>query len=62
MEQVDPEIRADTIEILNQSKSSTSQKRSALIRKGVTRSASDWLEVLSDTCKLRAAAYRALRG
>ncbi|KAL1938729.1 hypothetical protein VTO73DRAFT_11332 [Trametes versicolor] len=49
MEQVDPEIRADTIEILNQSKSSTSQKRSALIRKGVTRSASDWLEVLSDT-------------
>lgn len=59
---MDPEIRADTIEILNQSKSSTSQKRSALIRKGVTRSASDWLEVLSDTCKLGTAACNPLRG
>ncbi|KAI0635341.1 Serine/threonine-protein kinase [Trametes polyzona] len=49
LEHVPPEIRADTIEILSQSKSSTPQKRSNLLRKGVTRAVNDWLEVLSET-------------
>ncbi|KAI0354133.1 Serine/threonine-protein kinase [Trametes cingulata] len=49
LEHVPPEIRAEALEILSQSKSSTSQKRSSLLRKGVTRTVNDWLEVLSET-------------
>ncbi|KAI0666498.1 Serine/threonine-protein kinase [Trametes maxima] len=49
LEHVPPEIRVETIEILSQPKSSTPQKRSSLLRKGVTRAVNDWLELLSDT-------------
>ncbi|KAI0828484.1 Serine/threonine-protein kinase [Trametes gibbosa] len=49
LEHVPVEIRADAIEVLSQSKSSTPQKRSSLLRKGVTRTVNDWLEVLSET-------------
>ncbi|KAI9060398.1 Serine/threonine-protein kinase [Trametes sanguinea] len=49
LEHVPREIRQDTIDILSQTKSSTPQKRSNLLRKGVTRAVNDWLEVLSET-------------
>ncbi|KAH9846907.1 Serine/threonine-protein kinase [Lenzites betulinus] len=49
LEHVPVEIRTDAIEILGQSKSSTPQKRSSLLRKGVTRTVNDWLEALSET-------------
>ncbi|KAI0777469.1 Serine/threonine-protein kinase [Trametes elegans] len=49
LEHVPAEIRADTLEILSQAKSSMPQKRSSLLRKGVTRTVNDWLEVLSET-------------
>ncbi|OSC98901.1 Serine/threonine-protein kinase [Trametes coccinea BRFM310] len=49
LEHVPREIRQDTVDILSQTKSSTPQKRSNLLRKGVTRMVNDWLEVLSET-------------
>ncbi|KAI8973080.1 Serine/threonine-protein kinase [Trametes punicea] len=51
LEHVPSEIRGETVEILGQPKSSTPQKRSNLLRKGVTRTVNDWLEVLSETCQ-----------
>ncbi|CDO76045.1 hypothetical protein BN946_scf184959.g3 [Trametes cinnabarina] len=49
LEHVPREIRQDAVDILSQTKSSTPQKRSNLLRKGVTRTVNDWLEVLSET-------------
>ncbi|KAI0653862.1 Serine/threonine-protein kinase [Cubamyces menziesii] len=71
LKDVPDNIRADTIDILSQTKSSTPQKRSNLLRKGVSRTVNDWLEVLSETyesidafcerlSKYQPALYRAL--
>jgi len=43
-----PGQRSGVIDILNQSKSSVSQKRALLLKKGLLRSTADELEILSD--------------
>jgi hypothetical protein len=44
--------RSAIIDIIGQSKSSSSQKRALLLRKGLLRSTADELETLADTGKL----------
>ncbi|KAH7905298.1 kinase-like domain-containing protein [Hygrophoropsis aurantiaca] len=48
LNRVPDELRSSVIEIINQSKSSVSQKRAALLKKGLLRSTADELEVLAD--------------
>ncbi len=45
------------VEIINQPKSSTSQKRALFLKKGLLRSTADELEVLSDTCEVSGYAF-----
>lgn len=44
-------LRTNVTDILSQTKSSSSQKRALLIKKGLLRSTVDELEALSDTCR-----------
>ncbi|EIW85919.1 hypothetical protein CONPUDRAFT_114006 [Coniophora puteana RWD-64-598 SS2] len=48
LSRIPEELRASVIDIINQSKSSNSQKRASLLKKGLLRSTADELEVLSD--------------
>ncbi|KIJ60152.1 hypothetical protein HYDPIDRAFT_139699 [Hydnomerulius pinastri MD-312] len=48
LSRVPEELRASVIDIINQSKSSSSQKRAALLKKGLLRSTADELDVLSE--------------
>ncbi|KAH8096907.1 hypothetical protein BXZ70DRAFT_945142 [Cristinia sonorae] len=49
MGRVSPDLRSEVIKVLDQSKSSQSQKRSILLRKGVPRATVDELEVLLES-------------
>lgn len=48
MERVAADLRAQVIDVLNQTKSSQSQKRANLLRKGIPRNVVDELEVLTE--------------
>ena len=51
LDRVPAELRAETIDMLTNTKSSKSQKRNNFKLKGVSRSVIDELEVLAATCK-----------
>lgn len=48
LSRIPEDLRASVIEIINQSKSSASQKRAALLKKGLLRSTADELEILAE--------------
>ncbi|KDQ55382.1 hypothetical protein JAAARDRAFT_37399 [Jaapia argillacea MUCL 33604] len=48
LNRVSEEVRQDVIDIITQTKSSSSQKRALLLKKGLLRSTADELEILSD--------------
>ncbi|KAF8839726.1 Serine/threonine-protein kinase [Paxillus ammoniavirescens] len=49
LSRIPEELRASVIDIMNQSKSSSPQKRAALLKKGLLRSTADEIEVLAET-------------
>ncbi|KAI6046986.1 kinase-like domain-containing protein [Pisolithus marmoratus] len=48
LSRIPEELRASVIDIINQSKSSASQKRASLLKKGLLRSTADELEILAE--------------
>jgi len=48
LSRIPEDLRASVIEIINQSKSSASQKRASLLKKGLLRSTADELEILAE--------------
>ncbi|KAH7923751.1 Serine/threonine-protein kinase [Leucogyrophana mollusca] len=48
LNRIPDELRSSVVDIINQSKSSVSQKRASLLKKGLLRSTADELEVLAD--------------
>ena len=50
LERVPAELRAETLDMLTNTKSSASQKRNSLVVKGVSRNVCDELKVLAETC------------
>ena len=48
LSRIPEDLRASVIDIINQSKSSASQKRASLLKKGLLRSTADELEILAE--------------
>jgi translation initiation factor 2-alpha kinase 4 len=48
LNRIPEELRSSVMEIINQSKSTVSQKRASLLKKGLLRSTTDELEVLAE--------------
>lgn len=54
------DVRPAVVDIINQSKSSPSQKRALLLKKGLLRSTADELEVLAEVGELQIVSVRSL--